>query len=305
MSSVRIIPMSPVQAGGQGTVWEGEIEGTGIKVALKYLTPDPASPTPAEDRKRFLREVRCQAELSHPNIVRVLGHNTEDDPPWYYMHWAATTLRAKIKANPTGLPEAEAIAIFAEILDAIEYAHSEGVLHRDLKPENVISIDGVFQVSDFGLSRQLGSDSATLTMTNVGMGTLAYGAPEQFVDAHSADQRADVFSLGKILYELLTGKLPFPTVDIGELQPKFRYVVQKAIHNDPDRRYRTVAEMAREVKLLSEDSDALQPPTERAKRLLEEIVAGNEDKIDDLNRLLSGERRRSKPVHPVCSVYAR
>ncbi|PVG82144.1 hypothetical protein DDE18_15830 [Nocardioides gansuensis] len=286
MASVQIIRKAQVQAGGQGTVWEGEVAGTGVKVAMKYLTPNPQSLDPDGDRKRFLREVRCQATLSHPNIVRVLGHNSADDPPWYYMPWADSSLRTKIQANSSGLPESEALAVFSQILEAMEYAHSEGVLHRDLKPENVLFIDGAAQVSDFGLSRQLGSDSTTLTMTNVGMGTLAYGAPEQFTDAHQVDARADVYALGKILYELLTGKLPFPALDMASVPPRHRYIIQKATQNDPDRRYSTVMEMARELKLLSDDADVLQPPTERAKRLLEEVGAGDVAKLDELNRLL-------------------
>jgi eukaryotic-like serine/threonine-protein kinase len=90
----------------------------------------------------------------------------------------------------------EAVGIFRQILSGMEFAHSEGVLHRDLKPENVLFIDGRWPIADFGLSRRVLSGSTTITMTNVGMGTWAYGAPEKFLDAHSVDERADIYALG-------------------------------------------------------------------------------------------------------------
>ena len=287
MSGLRIFKKSSVGAGGQGTVFEAEIEGTGTKVAIKELQVPATGVIDENASKRFLREVRCQSMLTHPNIVKIIAQNHNDTPPWYAMPWAESTLQSKIEGAPSAkLPEVEVLEIFTQILDAIEYAHSEGVLHRDLKPANILIIEGEPQIADFGLSKQLESMSTTLTMSNIGFGTIAYAAPEQFANAGKVDARADIYSLGKIFYEMLTGKTPFPSMDFELLPAKYLYIIEKATQQKPGDRYSTVAQLSQELKLLAEGEDAFQKPTERAKSLVERVASGDESGVSDLNQLL-------------------
>ena len=169
-------------------------------------------------------------------------------------------------------PSASLLPLFLQVARAVEYAHHAGIIHRDLKPENIL----VFQtpgmrsdsavVSDFGLGRHFEQTTLTLTSTAVGMGTLAYSAPEQIMDAHSADQRSDVYGLGKILSEMLTGRMPFPMIDFAAIPAEFRYVVQKATEIDCERRYQTVTSMLDDIELLS-DSDQLERSEETLLRI--------------------------------------
>ncbi|KQS69071.1 serine/threonine-protein kinase [Modestobacter sp. Leaf380] len=273
------------EAGGQGQVWRARREADGQHFALKIMDADPNSPDPAGDKARFSREIRCQTTLRHASIAEIISANTAADPPWFVMPLAAGSLRKRLQTG--SVPEDEAVDIFRQVLSGIDFAHSEGVLHRDLKPENVLQIDGRWAVADFGLSRRAFSGSTTITMTNVGMGTLAYGAPEQFRDLHSVDERADVFALGKIFYELLTGDLPFPTMDMSLVPSKFRWIVTCATDNDPDRRYRTVAALAAELELQVTGSSTLTVPIDQAKRLLQQAEAGDSKAVAALDQLLT------------------
>nr|WP_159461460.1 serine/threonine-protein kinase [Corynebacterium casei] len=295
MSELRILKKCSVDSGGQGAVFEAEIVGTSTKIAMKELQVPDTGKIDENARKRFLREVRCQSMLTHPNIVKIIAQNHNDTPPWYVMSWAESTLQSKINdALPAKMAEEEALEAFTQILDAIEYAHSEGILHRDLKPANILFIEGVPQIADFGLSKQLQSMSTTLTMSNIGLGTFAYSAPEQFVDAGKVDGRADIFSLGKIFYEMLTGKTPFPSMDLDLLPAKYIYIIEKSTQEKPEDRYSTATQLSQELKLLVEGEDAFQKPTERAKSFVERIVSGDESGVSDLNQLLI---RHSDDLH--------
>lgn len=200
------------------------------------------------------------------------------------MPLAAGSLRKRLQQG--GVLEAEAVDIFQQILSGIEFAHSEGVLHRDLKPENVLNIDGRWAVADFGLSRRTFSGSTTITMANVGMGTLAYGAPEQFRDLHSVDARADVYALGKIFFELLTGEIPFPSMDMSKVPSKYRWIVTCATEENPDRRYGGVAALAAELVLQISGSSALTVPIDQAKQLLQNAELGDIAAVAALDQLL-------------------
>ncbi|MBK5223044.1 MAG: serine/threonine protein kinase [Acidimicrobiia bacterium] len=258
--------------GGQGEVWIGRRVSDERLVAIKYLHDNPASADPQSDRRRFIREIRCQTNLQHPNIMSILASNTKARPPWYAMPWADTSLRGFLVLGGGPLSEEDALAIFRDILSAIEFAHQEGILHRDLKPENVLRFEGRWCVSDFGLSRLLDSDSTTLTFTNAALGTVAYSAPEQFSDAHSADARSDVYALGKILYEMLTGKMPFPSLDLSQLPSRYRHIVSRCIADEPGDRYQTVVDLLRQIETLVESPSDLEPPLQRAQMLLDKAA---------------------------------
>ena len=261
-------PVEQKYRGGQGEVWLG-VRDDGLPVAIKYMHDNPASLDPAADRKRFAREVRCQTTLQHPNIVPIVASDTSASPPFYVMPWAERSLRQELSDAGGPMAQQVAVDVIRDVLSAVMFAHDEGVLHRDLKPENILRLDGRWCVSDFGLSRLLDSDSTTLTLTNAALGTVAYSAPEQFRNAHEADARADVYALGKILYEMLTGEMPFPSMDLSKVPPRFRHVIARSVSEGPSHRYDSVAELLRQIETLVEAPASLEPPLLRAQTLLD------------------------------------
>ncbi len=191
-----------------GVVYKARQSGLDRLVALKIL--------PAEfdhDVKfalRFTREARTLAKLSHPNIVSVYEFGNVEDTYYFLMEFVdGSTLRDVVSAGQLS-PE-HALAIVPHLCDALQYAHDKGIVHRDIKPENIlIAVDGVVKIADFGLSRILGNEGQQemLTGTHQIMGTPRYMAPEQFEGSRGVDHRADIYSLGVVFYEMLTGELP-------------------------------------------------------------------------------------------------
>jgi eukaryotic-like serine/threonine-protein kinase len=176
--------------------------------------------------RRFQREVRLMAdELSHPNIVEVIARNVSAKPPWFVMPKADGNLRDELDSGRFG-DKQWVSDTFRQVLEGFAYAHSRKVIHRDLKPQNVLILDGTPLICDFGLGRAVGSDSTGVTRTNQWAGTEPYMAPEQFDAMKETDERADVFSLGKLLCEMLTGDVPPVEAIDGEGIPEpFRYFV--------------------------------------------------------------------------------
>jgi serine/threonine protein kinase len=184
------------------------------------------------------------------------------------------------------MPVEDAAAIFLEVADAVEYAHQQGVFHRDVKPANILEVDSRWTVADFGMCRDLASDSTTFTRSNSVVGTVAYMAPEQFDNAHEIGPPADVHALGRVLYHMLTGRAPFPYQPLDVVPAQFRYVISKAMAEAPADRYATVAEFAREVEMIAGRSETLAPPAELGQRLLTEAMAGDGDATSDLLDLI-------------------
>ncbi|MEI7812353.1 MAG: serine/threonine-protein kinase [Ignavibacteria bacterium] len=207
--------LSKLGEGGMGSVYLAEDINLERKVAVKILNA-----LLTEDSKfieRFCQEARVQASLLHPNIVSLYNFFKEDNSYCMIMeHAEGITLKELIQR--TGLiPEARAIKIFGQMLDAVGYAHSKGIIHRDIKPSNVIVGTGdSVKIMDFGIAKILGDKS--LTRTGTKMGTVYYMSPEQIRAGKDIDVRTDIYSLGITFYEMLTGKVPFNTETESEFE---------------------------------------------------------------------------------------
>jgi serine/threonine protein kinase len=242
-----------IGSGGFGSVEEAvrlDDENNVIEDGLAQKKLIPALAEDSEAVARFKREVRYLAEMDHPHVIPVLGRNLSASPPWFVMPRAECCLR-DLLADRNGDRD-WAVETFTPLLEALAYAHGERrVVHRDLKPENVLIVNGAPMVSDFGLGKRLDASTTRLTSTNIGMGTLAYMAPEQFRDAARVGTAADVYALGKMLGEMLCGREP----DIGrprleDFPLEFRGFIDKCTQDDPRDRYASAADALSAFQLL-------------------------------------------------------
>jgi tRNA A-37 threonylcarbamoyl transferase component Bud32 len=226
-------------------------------VALKILSSDLAEdPAFAE---RFHREARVLARLNHQHIVSVFDFGTQG-PFWYLLmeYVDGVNLREAMQAG--AFTPGDCLALVQDICAALKFAHDEGILHRDVKPENVLlDSRGRVKIADFGLAKLVGKnerDDITLTRQGAVMGTLHYMAPEQLETPQDIDQRADIYSLGVVFYELLTGELPIgrfaPPSDKSPLDPRVDDVVMRALERKREQRYQNVGEVKTEVEAISQ-----------------------------------------------------
>lgn len=201
--------------GGMGVVYRARQLSLGREVALKMILRGQLASQ--ADRQRFEAEAQAAAKLDHPGIVPVYEVGEIDSRPYFSMkHVRGTTLAQRLAAGP--IASREAARILAAVARAIHFAHQRGVLHRDLKPSNILLDEqGEPHVSDFGLAKQV-SESASLTHTGMLLGTPAYMAPEQAAgNRGQVGPRSDVYSLGIILYHMLTGRPPFQAASPAEM----------------------------------------------------------------------------------------
>jgi len=221
-------------AGGMATVYLAQDLRHDRKVALKVLRPELAAIIGAA---RFLQEIKTTANLQHPHILSLHDSGELDGTVFYVMPFVdGESLRDRLDREKQ-LPVADAVRIASEAADALEYAHKHGVIHRDIKPENILLHGGHALVADFGIALAASKNAgARMTETGMSLGTPTYMSPEQAMGERNVDARTDVYALGCVLYEMLTGEPPFTG-------PTAQAIVAKVLTDEP----RPVSELRRSV----------------------------------------------------------
>ena len=274
--------------GGMGIVYRAEDLVLKRPVALKFLPQDLTKDK--RSLERFLREARAAAALNHPNICTVYEIGEHDEQQFIVMELLeGRTLKYHIGSRP--LPKQETVDLAIQIVDALEAAHSKGIIHRDIKPANIfVSPRGQAKVLDFGLAKLLAAEATSdplveaartlsgsndeLTDSGSTVGTVAYMSPEQ-VRGQQLDARTDLFSFGTVLYEMATGQQAFmghtaaltydailnrpPTAPARinpEIPPKVQGIIDKALEKDRDLRYQSASEFRADLKRLRRDMDS-------------------------------------------------
>jgi serine/threonine protein kinase len=246
-----------VGQGGMGIVYKVRQRSLDRIAALKVLSLDACADPAFEER--FGRESRTLAQLNHPNIVTVFDSGKVGSLFYLVMEYVdGVNLREALREG--ALAPADSLDVIRQICDALQYAHDQGVVHRDIKPENIL-LDGRgrVQIADFGLARLLGRTPIDISLTATGqiLGTYRYMAPEQIERPLSVDHRADIYSLGVVLYELLTGELPLGRFALpserGTIDAGLDRVVLRALERDPARRYQHASELKTDVTSASSE----------------------------------------------------
>src|SRR5262249_17087320 len=238
--------------GGMGAVYKARQTKLDRLVAVKILPPEVARDSAFAER--FTREARSLARLNHPHIVTVHDFGDVDGLYYFTMEYVdGRNLRDLLQAG--ALPAAQVLAIVPQLCDALQYAHDEGLVHRDIKPENILlDKKGRVKIADFGLARLVGLTPSYLTLTGTHevMGTLLYMAPEQMKRTHTVDHRADIYSLGGVLYEMLTGELPLgrfaPPSHKAAVNERLDQVVLRALAREPAERYQDAGAFRHDVE---------------------------------------------------------
>ena len=245
--------------GGTASVWRAEDTQTGAQVAMKILRDEGVDPTL---RERAGREAHVMEGLDHPNLVRVLDSGEDDGMPFMVMELLEGDTLSAIVAKRGTLDVDEAVTLVADVADGLGLAHSRGVIHRDVKPANIVCHDQVPTLVDFGIARNI--DATTLTRGLV-MGTASYLAPEQ-AQGLPLTPAVDVYALGCVLYELLTGTPPFvgdspvtvalrhvqddpvPPADVADIPAAVNALVLRTLAKDPAHRPADGAALATELR---------------------------------------------------------
>ncbi len=277
--------------GGMGAVYKARQRHLDRLVALKILPPEIGQdPAFAE---RFTREARAMARLNHPHIVTLYEFGQRGELFFFIMEYVdGLSLRGLLDAPPDGhVAPREALAIVPQICEALQYAHDQGIVHRDIKPENILlNQQGQVKIADFGLAKLMGRTAAEAAarmhgvgagtagargeapggaggpgeMTQAVMGTPNYMAPEQRDRPGEVDHRADIYSLGVVFYQMLTGELPVgrfaPPSRMVQIDVRLDEVVLRALEKEPEKRYQQVSEVKTEVETIA-GSPAENAPT--------------------------------------------
>jgi serine/threonine-protein kinase len=257
--------------GGMATVYLAHDLRHDRDVALKVLRPEISAAMGAD---RFLREIKLAAGLTHAHILPVFDSGEAGGLLYYVMpSMEGRSLRERLDRERQ-LPLSESLRITREVASALDYAHRHNVVHRDIKPENILLHEGAAMVADFGIGKALSAQGASLTQTGLSLGTPAYMSPEQAAGDLGTDGRSDLYSLGCVLYEMLTGEPPFTGISAQAIIAK-RFVapipriqatrdvpaavdaaVTRALARTPADRFPSAAEFATALLAISRDSDS-------------------------------------------------
>ena len=272
----KLLPQYEITAllgrGGMGAVYKGTQKSLDRPVAIKILS-NQLEEADASFAERFKNEARAMAKLSHPGIVAVHDFGeTMGGLLYIVMEFIEGTDVQQMVAQQGRLHSAHAMAITAHVCDALAYAHSRGIIHRDIKPSNImVSNDGVVKVADFGLAKMSqGVHTASLTQSGMAMGTLHFMAPEALMLGTAVDQRADIYAVGVMLYQMLTGKLPqglfeMPSLQVPGLDPRYDGIVAKALREDRAVRYQQASELRYDLDaILTQPVVKVEPEAEQA-----------------------------------------
>jgi serine/threonine protein kinase len=290
--------LSVVGEGGMGIVLRAYHEQLDREVALKVIGARWLNDATA--RERFLQEARAAARLQHPNVVTIYGVSADHELPFIVMEYVRGKSLGLLIAEEGRLVPTRAAVIARQILVALMHAHAEGIIHRDIKPENILlgagadeRAAGSVKLVDFGLARGM-TDAARHTAEGAVVGTVWYMSPEQASGALRIDLRSDLFSVGVVLFEMLTGALPFPGQDLHnvlerirteaapdprELNPdvpmRLARIVSHALEKQPDRRYQSASEFAQALdEFLAVQEDPGAPTPVGSLSSLREIAGG-------------------------------
>jgi serine/threonine-protein kinase len=258
----------PVARSGMASIYRAIDTRDGRQIALKIPHPDMEADPILFDR--FKREAGIGEKLDHPKVMRVFG-GEKRSRIYMVMEWCEGRLLRKILDEEGKLPHDRAIRIAIEVLNALDYIHANGVVHRDLKPENImVDADDKIKLIDFGIAGDSAARRLTYANFTQTLGTPNYIAPEQ-VKGKRGDGRTDIFAMGVILYEMLSGKLPFtgpsplaamndrllnypmpPSVADPSISPQLQEVIYRALERDPKNRYAKASEFARDLEHLDQ-----------------------------------------------------
>ena len=260
-----------IGVGGMAVVYRAEDMQMHRAVAVKILKDDVARDEVSV--KRFINESKAVAMLSHPNIVNIYDVSVRTEAKYIVMeHIEGITLKSYMQKKGA-LDTREVIAYTEQVLRALEHAHQKGIVHRDIKPQNIMLLkNGIIKVADFGIAKL--PDAETVTVKDSAIGTVFYISPEQ-ASGQKIDARSDIYSLGAMMYEMATGKLPFQgdspvsvalmqinedATPAKELNPALplglSQIIERAMNKDPDLRYQSAAQMLKHLQKLKEDPRA-------------------------------------------------
>jgi len=263
----QVLPQYDISAfiarGGMGAVYKGSQKTLKRPVAIKVLPPD-IDDGDRQFAARFKHEAQAMAKLAHPNIVTVYdAGETPDGLLYFVMEFIEGTDLAQLILSEGIIEPLHAIQITTAVCEALAFAHEEGIIHRDIKPSNImLDKRGRVKVADFGLAKTLNVENTLVTGSNMAMGTPDFIAPETLMAGMRVDHRADIYAVGVMLYQMLTGHIPrgrfeLPSGMAAKVDKGFDAIVDKAMQTDREKRYSTALEMKTAVERVGSASVAL------------------------------------------------